>query len=200
MGKQVYTTGEVARILGASVEAVNRWIKEGKLHAYSTPGGHHRIAREDIIEFSRRTGMWLDRSILTDALPRALIIDDEPAFLHFVAEALKKGFLVETATSSYEGLIKLGLHRPDVILFDYRMPNLNGYELVKVVKAQVSVWQPKLILMTAFPYEEDVERIREIGIDGFLAKPFSPQDLWKVLDSVDLEFDEHEIPEGAVIH
>jgi len=200
MGKQVYTTGEVARILGASVEAINRWIKEGKLHAYNTPGGHHRIAREDIIEFSTRTGMWLDKSVLVDVLPRALIIDDEPAFLHFVAEAMKKGFLVETATSSYEGLIKLGLHRPDVILFDYRMPNLNGYELAKVVKAQVSAWQPKLILMTAFPYDEDIERIKELGIDGFLAKPFSPYELWEALDNVELEFDEHEIPEGAVIH
>ena len=200
MSKQVFTTGEAARILGASVEAVNRWIKEGKLHAYTTPGGHHRIAREDIIEFSMRMGMWFDKSVLTDALPRALVIDDEPAFLHFVADAIKRGFLVETATSPYEGLIKLGLHRPDLILFDYRMPQLNGYELAKVIKEQASAWEPKLVLMTAFPFEEDVERLKELGIDGFLKKPFSLQELWGVLDRIDLDFDEHEIPEGAVIH
>jgi len=200
MGKQVFTTGEAARILGVSIEAVNRWIKDGKLQAYSTPGGHHRISREEVLDFSSRMGMWLDKSVATDALPRALVIDDEPTFLHFVADVLKQGFIVETATSPYEGLIKLGLNRPDLILLDYRMPNLNGYEFVKVLKSQVAAWEPKIILMTAYPYEEEVERAKEMGLEGFLQKPFSPQDLWDVLDKIDLEFDEHQVPEGAVLH
>lgn len=200
MGKQLFTTGEAARILGVSIEAINRWIKDGKLRAYTTPGGHHRISREEVLEFSERMGMWMDKSALIDALPRALVIDDEPAFLHFVADVLKRGFIVETATSPYEGLIKLGLNRPDLILLDYRMPELNGYELIKVIKSQVSAWEPKIILMTAYPYEEEVGRIKELGIDGFLQKPFSPKELWEVLDNIDLEFDEHQVPEGATIH
>ncbi len=75
---QVYSTGKVAKMLGASVEAVNYWIRKGKLKAYRTPGGHYRVDSGDLHKFRRHHGAWMDPEQRLDRVPRILVVDDEP--------------------------------------------------------------------------------------------------------------------------
>jgi excisionase family DNA binding protein len=187
MTRQVFTTGEVARIFSASQEAVNVWIRQGKLKAYTTPGGHHRIDYDDLKRFQEDTGMWMDRDLLLDAVPKILVIDDEEHQRGFVARVLEEEYHVATADSGLDGCVKFGAIKPDILIVDLRMPDISGYEVVRIIREKYAAQATKVIVMTAYPLDPEVNKLNMLGIDGFLYKPFGIDDLMRVVYQVEDE-------------
>ena len=76
--KRYYTTHEAARLLGVSLPTVVNWIKDRRLQCHRTPGGHRRIAREDLAAFMLRHGMPLGAELAGAAPERrkALVVGD----------------------------------------------------------------------------------------------------------------------------
>ncbi|MBI3563812.1 MAG: excisionase family DNA-binding protein, partial [Elusimicrobia bacterium] len=72
---QVYSTFEVARLCGVFHTTVLHWIRKGKLRAYATPGGHHRITRSALVEFMERYEFPVPRG-WEPSPTRVLIVDD----------------------------------------------------------------------------------------------------------------------------
>ena len=103
-----------------------------------------------------------------------LVVDDDPTILATVAETLDlEGYAVMTATNGAEALQAIDREVPSLVLLDMRMPVLDGWEFVRVIKERrLSL---TLVVMTA---ASDARRwAREIGAHGVLAKPFDLEDL-----------------------
>lgn len=118
--------------------------------------------------------------------PRLLLVDDEEVFLLLASMVLERaGFAVTSVAESPRALtlIEQGL-RPDVLLLDYRMPELSGPELLKKVRA-AGVTAPAVLVSAV----HDVERkCRQHGFDAAVAKPFSAKGL---LDTVNRLIEPH---------
>ena len=114
-------------------------------------------------------------------MKRILIIDDNETNLLVIKSIVKKychNCEVSTCISGLEGLKKIKKINPDVILLDIVMPDIDGYEVCRILKSNVKTVHIPVILITA--YKTDVDsRIKgfEVGADAFLTKPIEPTEL-----------------------
>jgi excisionase family DNA binding protein len=117
--RRFYTTYEAAHLLGVSLPTVVNWIKARRLKAHRTPGGHRRIAREDLAAFMIRHGMPMP-SELSDAVhPRrkALIIGESGPIREGTARQLAAaGYAVEQASPGFSAGMAAVRFQPDVVV------------------------------------------------------------------------------------
>ena len=114
-----YTTHEAARLLGVSLPTVVNWIKARRLKAHRTPGGHRRIAREDLASFMVRHGMPLPDE-LSDAAParrKALVLGDSGPMREGLARQLAAGsYAVEQASAGFAAGAAAARFQPDLVV------------------------------------------------------------------------------------
>ncbi|MGH7391206.1 MAG: response regulator [Candidatus Rokuibacteriota bacterium] len=168
------TTREAAQRLGVTMNALKTWIREERLPALRTPGGHHRISEPDLVDFQRR----LSESSRPAPAPRPkiLVVDDDDALLATLRDTLQEVIpdsMVQTATDGYEALVQVGAFRPDVLVLDIRMPRLDGYEVCRRLKRRRDTGPIRILAVTAHSEGEVRDRILEAGADDFLEKPFA---------------------------
>jgi adenylate cyclase len=109
--------------------------------------------------------------------PKILAIDDTPENLRLVDALLApQGYTVVTAASGTEALAMLDSERPDLLLLDIVMPEMNGYEVTKAVRANAS-WRHLPIIMITATGGADLVRSLEAGADDFVSKPFDKNEL-----------------------
>jgi DNA-binding response OmpR family regulator len=106
---------------------------------------------------------------------RILVVDDEPRMIHFIRLNLEHdGFEVYEAPSGTQALAQLRDQMPDLVLLDIMMPDLDGFETLRMIRDLSSV---PVIMLTAKGEEEDKVRGLELGADDYITKPFSPREL-----------------------
>ncbi|HLB64511.1 MAG TPA: response regulator transcription factor [Anaerolineales bacterium] len=106
---------------------------------------------------------------------RVLVVDDEPRMIHFIRLNLEHdGFEVVETTSGTKALDKLRDQLPDLILLDVMMPDLDGFETLRLIREISTV---PVIMLTAKGEEDDRVRGLELGADDYVTKPFSPREL-----------------------
>ena len=109
---------------------------------------------------------------------RVLIIDDEPELVKAVEVRLKaNGYDVEVAYDGKEGIDKAKEIRPDLILLDFVMPMMDGYEVARELMADIEIKQIPIVVLTASQQKDLKTRFREIGINAFIVKPFETSEL-----------------------
>lgn len=173
--RDTFTTAQAARLLGVSVATVVNWIDDGRLKAHKTPGGHRRIAREDLISFAHHYEMPLGGDELTphSGKKRVLVVDDDPAILTLFADVLEieGGYDVQTARSGFAAGLAVARWRPDLILLDVHMPGMDGFEVLERIQDAEAHRNIPVILCTAY-YEKLEQRpdIRE-KVAAVLKKP-----------------------------
>ncbi|WP_054948633.1 response regulator transcription factor [Numidum massiliense] len=107
---------------------------------------------------------------------RVLVVDDEPAIVKLVAYNLEKaGYTVDTADDGQTALEKVAVNKPDLVVLDWMLPELDGLEVCKRLR-QGGMNVP-IIMLTAKDDEFDKVLGLEIGADDYLTKPFSPREL-----------------------
>ncbi|MCU0484260.1 MAG: response regulator transcription factor [Chloroflexi bacterium] len=107
--------------------------------------------------------------------PLVLVADDEPRITKLVAIALsEEGFKVITAANGEEALRKAEEYRPDVVLLDIVMPDLDGIEVMRQLREGRAV---PVILLTAKGSTADKAKGLDLGADDYVAKPFHPDEL-----------------------
>lgn len=103
----------------------------------------------------------------------ALIVDDEPDNLRVAAKVLQyNGAEVHTASNGVEGLSVLDKVKPTFILLDLSMPQMDGWEMFKQVRANDGLAGTAVIALTAHAMEGDKERALDVGFNGYITKPF----------------------------
>lgn len=117
---------------------------------------------------------------------RVLCIDDEPGVVELINLILKpQNIQVEGANSGEEGLRIMREDPPDVVLLDIMMPEMDGWEVYKQMRADKSLQEIPVIIVTArnSSFEEVIARERA-GVNDYVTKPFLPNELRKSLTEV----------------
>jgi two-component system, cell cycle response regulator DivK len=103
---------------------------------------------------------------------RILVVDDNPGNLKlFTLLLASPRYDVQTASSAYRALDALGTMRPDLILLDLQLPDMDGLELTRKLKADPALCQIPIVVVTAYAMKGDEERARAAGADHYISKP-----------------------------
>ena len=130
----------------------------------------------------RRMSFTLERRIDVDRPQTVLVVDDHPVNLEFAAEALRRlGHIVATAASGTEALRLLQARSFDIALVDVQMPDMDGFEVARRLRAVERSHHTRLIALTAYTAPEDRDRCIAAGMDGVLTKPLTQNRLAAVL-------------------
>lgn len=106
--------------------------------------------------------------------PLVLIVDDNPMNVKLARDVLRfAGFRTVEAGTGKDGLALAGQHRPDVILMDIRLPDMEGTEAVWRLKSDPDTATLPVVALTSFAMKGDRERFLGMGFDGYLEKPIS---------------------------
>ncbi len=111
-----------------------------------------------------------------------LVVDDEPAWLKSVSHVLRReGYQVKAVQSATEALALLVKYRPDLIVSDLRMPDMNGFDLLAKIKQLPKMSSTPFIFFSAIDDYHANKVARELGATACLLKPYDEHDLYSVL-------------------
>ncbi|MFN2512943.1 MAG: response regulator transcription factor [Pyrinomonadaceae bacterium] len=116
---------------------------------------------------------------------RLLVLDDDPSLLLAVSETLRaEGYDVLTARRGAEAMVRVAENLPDLIISDIRMPGMDGYTLVRNLRASPRSRLIPIVFLTA--KDETSDRIAgfHTGVDAYITKPFEPEELIAVVKSI----------------
>jgi excisionase family DNA binding protein len=155
------STREAAELLGISLRTAQLWVENGALLAWKTSGGHRRIllhSVQKILDERERSAIDLVRA--PDARLKVAIVEDDPdvvTLLQMMLTGLDFPCEVQTRSDGFKGLILLGTFRPDVLIADLNMPDMDGFRMLRSI--QGSEFAPrKIIVTTALSTSEITER------------------------------------------
>jgi PleD family two-component response regulator len=104
---------------------------------------------------------------------RILVVDDNEVNLELLVAILEsEHYVVSTATDGFEALAKIAAEKPDIVLLDVMMPELDGFEVCQRIKADPTMADIPVIMVTALSDVDDLVRGFEAGADDFVTKPF----------------------------
>lgn len=159
-GEEVCSTREAAERLGVSLRTVQLWSEAGLLRAWKTPGGHRRILNASIDDLlKRRTGVGTRRA--TGDSFQVLIVEDEPDFRQLFELHLRSwGLPIHLASvpSGFDALLQIGASQPDLLITDLRMPGIDGFEMLRALKASGAIGELDIIVVTALTEHTIAER------------------------------------------
>ncbi len=115
---------------------------------------------------------------------KLLLIEDQPILRENTAELIRQhGYQVATAGDGRDGIAQAVLTPPDLIICDIMMPNLNGYQVLEIVRATPVLVRTPFIFLTAKADHADLRQGMNLGADDYLTKPFTSRDLLTAIES-----------------
>ena len=109
---------------------------------------------------------------------KILLVDDEKEFVDMIKMRLEaKNYAVITAYDGIEALNKTRELRPDLIILDIMLPNLDGYQVCRMIKFDKTFGEIPIILLTALDQEKDRKLGEQVRADAYITKPFEPEEL-----------------------
>jgi excisionase family DNA binding protein len=168
------TLGQAAKYLGVAQSTIRKWSDQGRVPAFYTPGGHRRYRRHDLDNFLSRSGP----GGAMQQGPLVLIVDDDERVREYVRINLEmEGYAVREAGSADEGLAVLEEVSPDLILLDVMMPQVDGWEMLRRVQERHGIGAIPVVMFSGKVDEGAAGEAAARGAQGFLGKPFDPQQL-----------------------
>ncbi len=179
-----FTSHQVGDILQVNPSSVVKWINDGILSAFRTPGGHRRISASELVRFARHHGMPIPEELKELAISKVLVVDDEPRFLTALQKALKpfdNEIALETVENGIEALIKIGTLKPDILILDIRMPGIDGFQVLERVKSYPDMQHLTVIAVSGQMDDSTAERCKKLGAFMCLTKPVKVPELLETL-------------------
>jgi CheY-like chemotaxis protein len=116
---------------------------------------------------------------------RVLVVDDEPDVLLLCRlNFQQRGHELLEASDGTSALRLARESRPDVIVLDLMLPGMNGYEVLEQLRAEDETSEIPVLVLTAKSLKADRERSRGLGASGFMTKPFLPNELCDLVESL----------------
>ena len=118
-------------------------------------------------------------------MKKILVVDDEDDILHFLELVLKeKGYAVATASNGHEALTRAQIEKPDLVLLDIMMPQMDGWEVLKLLRVDEGTSHIPVAMLSARTEAKDrVQGLQEGAID-YICKPFSLQELLGKIETI----------------
>ena len=173
------TTREAGEKLGVAVRTVQLWVEAGLLPAWRTAGGHRRIARDAVealvAERAQMLGPVATPALKTPPASRILVVEDDPIMLRLTMQVImawKLPIELITAVNGFEGLLRIGEVRPDLVITDLNMPGMDGFQMLQTLKRPGSGYETlKVVVVSGLNAQEIAEGGGLPADVTFLPKP-----------------------------
>lgn len=183
--KDILTTGEVAKICNVAPRTVSKWFDSGQLRGYRIPGSKdRRIPMASLVRFMKAHNIPMDG--LQSGRTRVLIIDDQSEIIEVLTKVLTEQANYEVATA-HSGLatgIECEKFKPQVILVDMHLGNVNGEEVLSLVRANPELAGTKIVAMSGKLTDGQAQQLLTKGFDGYLKKPFHVRQVIESIEDV----------------
>ncbi len=181
--KKLYLSpGETAKILSVTPATLRGWTNRGRLRAETTDGGHRRYPVSEVLRLAKRNGVEIQ--LPEDLSVRVLVVDDDEQFSQFLTELLEGLPEVSNVAVAHSGYVAGNMiprFKPDVVLLDLKMPGLDGFEVCRLIKAEIETRFIRVVAMSGYCSEENRRAIISAGAETCLAKPFAVDSLKQAL-------------------
>jgi len=183
--KDLFTTGEAAEICRVSQQTIIRCFDAGRLEGFRVPGSRfRRIPRRNLIKFMKDNKIPLDS--ISSGKRKVLIVDDDAEIVELIVEVLERDgrFEVKTASSGYEAGMATQRFRPELILLDYMLPDVNGNVVCQTIRKNPEFENIKIIIVSGVVKEDEIAQLLKSGAEDFIRKPFNITELTDKITSV----------------
>jgi excisionase family DNA binding protein len=154
------TTRQAAEMLGLSLGTVQQMVESGALAAWKTTGGHRRVSVTSVKDQLRRRAAAPSTSHAAAELS-VLIAEDDPILQTLYAATVSKWELpvsLQIVGNGFEGLVQIGQQAPDVLILDLMMPGLDGFEMIRTLRANPVFSDMDIIVVSAMSADDVAER------------------------------------------
>lgn len=184
--KAVYTTGEAADVCKLSQQTIIRCFDNGQLQGFRVPGSKfRRIPRDALLKFMKENHIPMDG--LDDDKIRVLVVDDDPEIVELFVDVLEGDgrFEVRTAQTGYDAGVLTQQFRPDVVVLDFMLPDVNGNVVCKTIRENSELQNIKILIISGMVDPAEVDSLMQAGANEFIKKPFNIENvIQRVLELV----------------
>jgi len=183
--KDLFTTGEAAEICRVSQQTIIRCFDAGRLEGFRVPGSRfRRIPRQNLIKFMKDNNIPLDS--IESGKRKVLVVDDDAEIVELIVEVLERDgrFEVKTASSGYEAGMATQRFRPELILLDYMLPDVNGNVVCQTIRRNPEFENIKIIIVSGVVKEDEIAQLLKSGAEDFIRKPFNIAELTDKITTV----------------
>jgi len=176
--KELYTTGEAADICNLSQQTIIRCFDSGRLRGFRIPGSKFRkIPRDSLLKFMKDNSIPMQN--LRSGRKRLLIVDDDAEIVEMMMDVLNRDgrFEVKTASTGYDAGIMTQRFRPDLILLDYMLPDVNGNIVCKTIRENPEFTNTRIIIISGVINQTEIDELLKSGAEAFMKKPFNITEL-----------------------
>ena len=174
MPEKVYTTFQIAKICNVRPTTIIKWIKEKRMSAYVTPGGHRRVGESHLLGFLKKYGFPIPENL--GSRKKVLIVEDDSAVGQLLQRVLKSALgnlcQVQWVKDGVGALLLLGDHPVDLVFLDVVMPGMDGVRVLSALKAGEKTKNIKVIGMTGQRLPDSKLKFMRAHTDAFFLKPF----------------------------
>ena len=172
--KELFTTGEAAGVCNVSQQTIIRCFDAGRLGGFRVPGSRfRRIPRESLIKFMKESEIPLKN--MDSGRKKVLIVDDDAEIVELMVDVLSRDgrFDTQTASSGYDAGLLTQQFRPDLIILDYMLPDVNGNIVCQTIRKSPEFEDTKIIIVSGVVNRDEVEDLLKAGATDFVRKPFN---------------------------
>lgn len=183
--KQVFTTGEAAEVCKVSQQTIIRCFDSGRLKGFRVPGSRfRRIPREELLRFMRDNDIPTDR--LESGKRRILVVDDDDQIVELFVDLLGSDgrYELRTASTGYDAGIMTESFKPDLMILDFMLPDINGNVVCETVRKNQALNGMKIIIVSGVVHQGDIDGLLKAGADEFIKKPFNIEVLQKRIEAL----------------
>jgi excisionase family DNA binding protein len=171
---QLLTSTEVGNLSQVNPSSVKKWVNEGHIVAFRTPGGHRRIRAADLVQFLDDHKFPVPRALQDAGRRRIIIVDDDATQLKAIGRALKRyadRIDVTLIGDGIDALIRIGATRPHLVVMDASLPGIDGVDVCRRLKANPATSEVAVVLAGAHVTPQFDEAARKAGARSAVRKP-----------------------------
>ncbi|MBW7991358.1 MAG: response regulator [Planctomycetes bacterium] len=176
--KDLFTTGEAASICKVSQQTIIRCFDAGRLEGFRVPGSRfRRIPLKNLVRFMKDNNIPLDT--IESGKRKILIVDDDSEIVELLEDVLERDgrFEIKTASSGYEAGMATEKFRPELILLDYMLPDVNGNVVCQTIRKNPEFENIKIIIISGVVKQDEIAQLLKSGAEDFIRKPFNITEL-----------------------
>lgn len=185
LSKQVFTTGEAAEVCKVSQQTIIRCFDAGRLKGFRVPGSRfRRIPREELIRFMRNNDIPIEQ--LDRGVKRILVVDDDEHIVELFVDVLSRDarYEIKTAATGYDAGLLTEQFRPDLMILDYMLPDINGNIVCDTVRRNSDLSEMKIIIVSGVVNQDEIDDLLKAGADEFVKKPFNIEKLLSRIETM----------------
>jgi len=171
---KILTVSQASKYCKVAPKTIINWIEAGHINAYKTVGGHRRIKKEDLDHFLEEHKMPSFDQSEENKRKKILVVDDDKIIVETIVQSLEEDandYEVISAADGFEAGIQVSHFKPDLIILDIMMPDINGYEVCKKIRSKLDTRHIKIIVLSAYLDDENYRQMKDYGADACFSKP-----------------------------